>query len=262
MADEEFLELNTELTLLCSWFCPFAQRTWIALLEKGLPFAYKEVSLRNPDTGLWYPLTEKPKWFTALNPLGKVPVLAYKDEKTQQPHSVYESLICNEFLEDYAPAPGHPPLLPPHPALRAKARIVMDHFNTRFVPLFYRILIRQDVGQQAEVAEQLQAECDWLEDNADQAGPFFMGTEFSLVDCAMIPWFVRGYILKHFRQLELPPQRCTKLQRWVKAALERPSVKGTFQAPEEGTSYEDKLLEHYVRYADGSANSTSAAAFK
>ena len=40
---------------------------------------------------------------------------------------------------------------------------------------------RQDVGQQAEVAEQLQAECDWLEDNADQAGPFFMGTEFSLV---------------------------------------------------------------------------------
>ena len=29
----------------------------------------------------------------------QVPVLAYKDEKTQQPHSVYESLICNEFLE-------------------------------------------------------------------------------------------------------------------------------------------------------------------
>ncbi len=29
----------------------------------------------------------------------QVPVLAYKDEKTQQPHSIYESLICNEFLE-------------------------------------------------------------------------------------------------------------------------------------------------------------------
>lgn len=29
----------------------------------------------------------------------QVPVLAYKDEKTQQPHAVYESLICNEFLE-------------------------------------------------------------------------------------------------------------------------------------------------------------------
>lgn len=53
-----------------------------------------------------------------------------------------------------------------------------------------------------------------------------------------------------------------QLQRWVKAAMERPSVKGTFKAPEEGTTYEDKLLEHYVRYADGTANSTSAAAFK
>lgn len=40
---------------------------------------------------------------------------------------------------------------------------------------------RQDAAQQAEVAQQIEAECDWLEANVDQAGPFFMGTEFSLV---------------------------------------------------------------------------------
>lgn len=33
-------------------------------------------------------------------------------------------------------------MLPPHPAVRARARIIMDHFNTHFVPLFYRILVR------------------------------------------------------------------------------------------------------------------------
>lgn len=55
---------------------------------------------------------------------------------------------------------------------------------------------------------------------------------------------------------------CVQLNKWVAAALERPSVKGTFKSPEEKTSYKDKLLEHYVRYADGTANSTSAAAFK
>lgn len=33
-------------------------------------------------------------------------------------------------------------MLPPHPAVRARARIIMDHFNTQFVPLFYRILVR------------------------------------------------------------------------------------------------------------------------
>ncbi len=31
-------------------------------------------------------------------------------------------------------------------------------------------------------------------------------------DCALIPWFVRGYVLEHFRQLQLPPQRCTKVR--------------------------------------------------
>ena len=29
----------------------------------------------------------------------QVPVLAYRDEKQPIPHSVYESIICNEFLE-------------------------------------------------------------------------------------------------------------------------------------------------------------------
>lgn len=38
----------------------------------------------------------------------QVPVLAYKDEKTQQPHSVYESLICNEFLEVRLLPPAFP----------------------------------------------------------------------------------------------------------------------------------------------------------
>ena len=53
-----------------------------------------------------------------------------------------------------------------------------------------------------------------------------------------------------------------QLARWVEAATKRPSVTGTYKAPEEGESYRDKLLEHYIRYADGTANSTSAAAFK
>lgn len=52
-------------------FCPFAQRTAICLEEKKVPFHYKEVSLRDPSTGLWYPLGKKPDWFLELNPLGQ-----------------------------------------------------------------------------------------------------------------------------------------------------------------------------------------------
>ena len=33
-----------------------------------------------------------------------------------------------------------------------------------------------------------------------------------LQDCAVLPWFVRGYIMEHFRQLRLPPDDCPKVQ--------------------------------------------------
>ena len=52
---------------------------------------------------------------------------------------VYESNICLEFLEDYAPSPS---LLPPHPAVRARARLIIDTFTHKFVPAFYKLLLR------------------------------------------------------------------------------------------------------------------------
>lgn len=53
--------------------------------------------------------------------------------------SVYESLICNEYLEERHPVPA---LLPSDPVARAHARIVIDRFNSKYVPIFYRFLIR------------------------------------------------------------------------------------------------------------------------
>ena len=49
----------------------------------------------------------------------------------------------------------------------------------------------QDKQQQAECAEKLTAEVRWLEGQADEAGPFFLGPDFSLVDATMAPWFLR-----------------------------------------------------------------------
>jgi glutathione S-transferase len=33
-----------ELVFYSGWFCPFVQRSWIALEEKGVPYQYKEVN--------------------------------------------------------------------------------------------------------------------------------------------------------------------------------------------------------------------------
>ena len=52
-------------------------------------------------------------------------------------HAIPESSVLLEFLEDFAPAR---PLLPPHPACRAAARLLVRRIDDRFVPPFYKLL--------------------------------------------------------------------------------------------------------------------------
>lgn len=33
-----------DVKLWAGWFCPFTQRTWVALEEKGIPYQYHEVN--------------------------------------------------------------------------------------------------------------------------------------------------------------------------------------------------------------------------
>ena len=139
---------------------------------------------------------------------------------------------------------------------------IIDHFSSKFVPLFYRVLVRQDRNQQKEVAQHIQDQFQWLEEQVDPQGPYFMGKRFSMVDIALLPWFVRIFILEHYRGFGLPVD-CQKLAAWHRRASKRKSVMDTCTgASESKASYQDQLLEHYSRYADASANSTSAHDFK
>ena len=63
-------------------------------------------------------------------------------EENGQTRSVYESIICNEFLEEFAPHPEHPRLYPLHPVEKAHARIIIDKFDREFIPKFYGILVK------------------------------------------------------------------------------------------------------------------------
>lgn len=53
----------------------------------------------------------------------------------------------------------------------------------------------------------------WLEAEADAEGPYFLGKQFSAVDVALLPWFIRLYVLKHYRGFEMPKD-CKKLVAW------------------------------------------------
>ncbi len=93
---------------------PFVRKTWIALKEKGLDFAHRELD----------PLNKTPR-FLAMNPLGRVPILEESDGTFISDSSV----IC-DYLEHIAPLP---PLYPANPRDRARALWLEEYGDTRLV---------------------------------------------------------------------------------------------------------------------------------
>ena len=55
-----------DVEIISSATCPFAQRTRMALIEKGIDFELTAIDLN-----------DKPDWFLAISPYGKVPVLRH-----------------------------------------------------------------------------------------------------------------------------------------------------------------------------------------
>jgi glutathione S-transferase len=96
------------LTLYSGWFCPFVQRVWAVLEEKGIPYQYMEVNPYN-----------KPESLLRINPRGLVPTLEFDGKP------LYESNVVLEFLEDEYPDSGIS-LRPKDAYERAKARIWAD----------------------------------------------------------------------------------------------------------------------------------------
>jgi glutathione S-transferase len=92
-------------------------RTRIVLKEKNLPFDRILLDLPNKE--------QKQDWYLALNPYGKVPVLV------EEGAWVYESAICNEYLEEKYPTPA---LAPSEAGAKAQMRLWVEFCNSQFVP--------------------------------------------------------------------------------------------------------------------------------
>jgi glutathione S-transferase len=188
--------------------CPFARRTRMALLEKGIDFELTEIDINN-----------KPANFEQISPYGKVPVLLHEDTR------LYESAIINEYLDEYFPEPS---LMPSDPALRAQARIWMDYCNTRFSAASWKHMrsINKGGKTQATALEELQQclyfmEAEGLAKLSD--GPWWLGHSISLVDIQFIPFMQR--FLDNGRA-EIPAD-CTRLHRWLDIASQHPSFLAT-----------------------------------
>lgn len=213
----------SKLTLFSARACPFAHRTRLVLGEKKLDFELVEIDLQN-----------KPAWFTTVSVYGKVPALEHDGKR------FVESAIVGEYLNEVFPEPS---LLPKDPAARADARFWIDYANTRFVPAWGAVLRGATQAERDAAERDLVAALQHLETGlarTSDSGPYWLGSEPSLIDLTFYPWFERWPALEHHRGVSIP-QSLERLARWRAALSERASVR----AIENPTSF---YVERYARY--------------
>ena len=193
------------LRLVSHHLCPYVQRALIALSEKGVAHERTYINL-----------AAKPDWFTAISPLGKVPLLLVDDAT-----ALFESAVICEFLEETAPCPR---LHPGDPVERARHRAWIE-FASATLGSIAGLYAAPDEGAFEQKRADLAAKMAWLE-GALGTGPYFAGERFSLVDAAF------GPVFRYFDTFEatVPSlgvfDAVPKLQAWRAALAGRPSVRG------------------------------------
>jgi glutathione S-transferase len=206
----------TALTLVSHHLCPYVQRAVIALTEKDVPFERIYVDLSN-----------KPDWFRALSPLGKVPLLkvAQGDRKAV----IFESAVIFEYLEETQARPLHPA----DPLERARHRSWIEFGSSILngIARFYNAktgeALNDEAATLAGMFERIEVEIN---------GPWFAGNAFSLVDAVFGPIFRYFDVFDRIADFGVLADK-RKTAAWREALAERPSVRNAV-APD----YPDRLM--------------------
>ncbi|KIX04995.1 uncharacterized protein Z518_05867 [Rhinocladiella mackenziei CBS 650.93] len=217
----------SKITFFANSFCPFAQRIWIALEIKGVPYQMVEVMPAHLDT-------YRPPEMLEVNPDGHIPCIRHGN------WGVWESGVILEYLEDLAM--GHSLLPLGNPQLRAHCRLWTDHINRKILPNFYSLLFIPPPGppqQQNPIDEMhldgqaqanaataaqhsmliatLQKNITSLVNASHATGPFFLGSEIGFVDVVFAPWIIRlSRVLSYYRNFPRP-EVGTRWRQWVDA---------------------------------------------
>ena len=223
-----------------AWYCPFAQRAWMALLYKQIDFDYIEVD----------PYRDTPWWREISRGLNLVPVLVVNAEEPAKTSTIVDSTRVLEYLEEREP--GSHPLFPANPEARAETRFWMDHINQRIVPYIYRFLEADEPGDyRNESREALIRGIDQLMSGFPADGTYFGGKSINVLDLLLIPFAYRiDALLGHYRDFSLPVEgeAWTRYAQWYDA-MQKFDV--FIQSQTDGDDYRQRLIEHYLPYTKG-----------
>lgn len=190
----------SSLKLISHKLCPYVQRARIVLNEKGIDHEIEFIDLAN-----------KPDWFLALSPLGKVPVLLVDGEP------LFESSVIAEYLDEVTGSGLHPA----DSFEKARHRSWIE-FASSTLNAIAGLYSARDLERFEHFRAQLIAKFETLERHLAK-GPYFAGQQFSLVDAAAAPVFRYFEVFEQigdFRFFGHTP----KVLAWRRALAARPSV--------------------------------------
>jgi glutathione S-transferase len=207
------------LTLVSHHLCPYVQRAAITLAEKGVPFERMNIDL-----------DDKPDWFKAISPLGKVPLLRVGDEV------LFESSVIVEYLEETQPQPLHPK----DALTRAKHRAWMEFGSSVLGDLWIYETTKDQAAFDAKI-KAMREKFERLEGVLGD-GPYFAGKDFSVVDAVFAPVF---RYFETFEQISASGifDGLPKVAGWRKALASRPSVTSAV-----GSDYPERLRAFLTKH--------------
>ena len=185
----------------------------IVLRAKNIDFDVTYIDLRN-----------KPDWFLAISPHGKVPVLQVGGSVSEGGVALFESNAIAEFLEEAEAPAMHPDDL----LQRAKNRAWTDFVPTFAAGLSALYYAKSDEGADERTAA-ARSRLDKLEEALAERGndgPFFNGPQLSLVDAAYAPFLQRfRHVDKWLQTGLLGPY--PRLSAWADALLASEVIQGS-----------------------------------
>jgi len=189
---------------LSAWFCPFAHRATIALEHHAGRVGYEWVEAlgwtrKETKDGEradeWY-YHWKSDELLKHNPSALVPTLI-----DARGRSVYESLVCVDFIDAVSGATGQDRLVSSDPVEAARSRVWAEKLNRECCSPYYGVLVKTDKGEQkAAFNSLLQGLRNFSKELVKTPGPTFLAdAQLSNADISLLPWAYRYYVFEHYR---------------------------------------------------------------
>jgi glutathione S-transferase len=172
--DESNKEEDVRITFYrdsASW-CPYCQKVWMCLEEKKIPYKIEKVNMRCYG--------DKPASFTAIQPNGNIPVAVIDDRVYGQSNDIIYALDK---------------LFPDHKSLKPKESDAMEAQSLlrleRQIFSAWMYWLTGDSDPSGRYRAAFIASLKEVEAALASRGPFFMGSEVTLVDFMFMPFLER-----------------------------------------------------------------------